>query len=113
MSKAIDDIINERNRQIKLENWSIEHDDEHDGGELSAGAAGYALAAADVLNPYSQGDGGFEHEPPSVWPWDNTWWKPGTPRRMLVKAAALIVAEIERIDRKNSNVKLRKNDDGR
>lgn len=27
------------------------------------------------------------------------WWKPGAPRRMLIKAAALIVAEIERLDR--------------
>jgi hypothetical protein len=33
------------------------------------------------------------------WPWDLKWWKPTTPRRDLVKAAALIVAEIERLDR--------------
>lgn len=34
-----------------------------------------------------------------VWPWDESWWKPTTPRRDLVKAAALILAEIERLDR--------------
>ncbi|MEB3421767.1 hypothetical protein VK682_24660 [Salipiger manganoxidans] len=34
-----------------------------------------------------------------LWPWDRKWWKPTTPRRDLVKAGALIVAEIERLDR--------------
>ena len=36
---------------------------------------------------------------PATWPWGASWWKPGDPRRMLVKAAALILAEIERLDR--------------
>lgn len=31
--------------------------------------------------------------------WDMQWWKPGSPRRNLVKSGALILAEIERIDR--------------
>jgi hypothetical protein len=37
----------------------------------------------------------------SQWPggWDWSWFKPTTPRRDLVKAGALIVAEIERLDR--------------
>lgn len=33
------------------------------------------------------------------WPWSREWWKPKNPRRDLVKAGALIVAEIERLDR--------------
>ena len=37
----------------------------------------------------------------SYWPWDWSWWKPRTPRKNLIRAAALIVAEIERIDRAN------------
>ena len=37
--------------------------------------------------------------PPSMWPWTSEWWKPSTRRRMLVKAAALILSEIERLDR--------------
>ena len=36
---------------------------------------------------------------PEVFPWEDAWWKPTTPRRDLVKAAALILAEIERLDR--------------
>ena len=33
------------------------------------------------------------------WPWSLDWWKPKDPRRDLVRAGALIVAEIERLDR--------------
>ena len=36
---------------------------------------------------------------PYYWPWDPAWWKPIDPRCDLVKAGALILAEIERIDR--------------
>jgi len=34
-----------------------------------------------------------------TWPWAEKWWKPKNERRDLVKAAALILAEIERLDR--------------
>jgi hypothetical protein len=36
---------------------------------------------------------------PKMWPWARQWWKPTGARRDLVKAAALLLAEIERIDR--------------
>jgi len=39
--------------------------------------------------------------PPRGWPWAKSWWKPASLRRSLVKAAALLIAEIERIDRRN------------
>lgn len=38
-------------------------------------------------------------EVPEGWPWDDVWWKPKDPRTNLVKAGALILAEIERMDR--------------
>ena len=105
------DVQTERRRQVEAEGWTPEHDDEHDSGELAAAGAAYALHAADHLNPYSQGDGG--DEAPSCWPWHDgiagrgegpektepAWWKPSTPRRDLVKACALALAEIERLDR--------------
>ena len=46
-----------------------------------------------------------DHEVPGAdnegwWPWDEKWWKPfPDPIRNLVKSAALIVAEIERLQR--------------
>ena len=105
------DVLLERKRQVDKEGWTPDHDDEHDSGELAAAAAAYAINAADHLNPYSQGDGG--DDAPDCWPWHDgiagrgegpektkpAWWKPGAPRRDLVKAAALILAEIERLDR--------------
>jgi hypothetical protein len=102
---AVADVVSERTRQIKSEGWTEAHDDEHDAGILAAAGSAYALAAADRLCPYSQGDGGFdasltggENETPPMWP-DDWKWKPNEPRRMLVKAAALLIAEIERLDR--------------
>ncbi|HGN2725809.1 TPA: hypothetical protein ACKRYN_000070 [Pseudomonas aeruginosa] len=115
MPKAWLDVQAERRRQVEAEGWTPEHDDEHDSGELAAAGAAYALHAADHLNPYSQGDGG--DEAPSCWPWHDgiagrgegpektepAWWKPSTPRRDLVKACALALAEIERLDRAAAN----------
>ncbi|BCR41623.1 hypothetical protein KHAB170019_24460 [Acinetobacter baumannii] len=33
------------------------------------------------------------------WPFADTFWKPKSPRQDLVRAAALLIAEIERLDR--------------
>lgn len=101
LSQAAQDVLAERRRQIYGEGWTKKHDAEHDGGELACAGAAYALAAGDLLHPQSQGDGQFTQDnPPSMWPptWRG-WWKPGLPRRMLIKATALLLAEIERGDR--------------
>ena len=89
-SLVIDEIGSERIRQLTVENWSIAHDDEHTIGEMAMAASCYALNAA-----RTQKDGGRE------WPWDLAWWKPKNPRCDLIRAAALIVAEIERLDRES------------
>lgn len=36
MSKATDDVLAERRRQIEAEGWTDEHDDAHEVGELAA-----------------------------------------------------------------------------
>lgn len=107
-SDALRDVAAERRRQIEVEGWTPEHDDaDHDPGELASAACAYTLTAADELHPMSQGDGAFKRHPPNVWPWGEEGWKPGNdPRRMLVKAGALILAEIERLDRMQPNSKL-------
>jgi hypothetical protein len=98
-TQAVFDVIAERERQINEEGFSVEHDEQHEAGELSAAGAAYALSASDQLFPLSVGDGA-DDIPHLLWPWPSDWWKPTTPRRDLVKAAALIIAEIERLDRK-------------
>lgn len=87
-TNAARDVLAERRRQIEAEGWTPEHDDEHGAGEMAAAAACYALNAA-----------GCGCEVARNWPWDGSWWKPTTSRRDLVKAGALILAEIERLDR--------------
>lgn len=99
-SKALTDVIAERARQIAEEGWTLAHDDEHDEGQLAAAAACYAFHAAyaplDEDIPYDALDA---HPVPNGWPWSPDWWKPTSPRADLVKANALILAEIERLDR--------------
>lgn len=89
-------IADERQRQVEVEGWSEHHDDKHTDGSLALVAASYAVAE-DQRENYK------DFTPPSFWPdtWDNNWFKP-TPNdriRELVKAGALIAAEIERLQR--------------
>lgn len=89
LSDAARDVFLERVRQQSEEGWTPEHDDEHGHGQMATAAGCYAMFTA----AYPEGD------PPRYWPWAVKWWKPRDPRRNLVKAGALILAEIERLDR--------------
>ncbi|NTJ63802.1 hypothetical protein G6M50_36745 [Agrobacterium rhizogenes] len=80
----------ERQRQIKVEGFTSEHDDMNGGHNLALAAAAYAMNG-----PYPMDD------PPWFWPWDRKWWKPKDERRDLVRAAALIIARIEQIDHRS------------
>lgn len=92
--KAVEDVLAERKRQIEQEGFTPAHDDIHVQGELAAAGACYALNAA------TSGEGGATPAFLSRhWPWHTEWWKPTSKRRDLVKAAALIIAEIEKMDR--------------
>lgn len=90
---AAGDVLAERNRHVQ-EGWTPQHDDEHSDGALARAAACYAVGIKHLEmrrenTPYNT----------DVWPFDSEWWKPKDTRRNLVKAAALLIAEIERIDR--------------
>ncbi|MCO3023327.1 hypothetical protein FA250_28045 [Pseudomonas aeruginosa] len=88
------DVQAERRRQVEAEGWTPEHDDEHSHGQMARAAACYALAGSSAPN-----DGTAALLVSLAWPWDQQWWKPSTARRDLVKACALGLAEIERLDR--------------
>lgn len=93
-------IAAERARQQTDEGWTPEHDDEHAAGDLVAAAREYAGAAiTQVKFPY--GEDNTAQTP--GWPWHPSWWKPSDePVRNLVKAGALIAAEIDRLQRTNN-----------
>ena len=99
-TQAASDVIDERRRQVEAKGWTVDHDDNHRRGELAEAAACYAnyvsVRAWVIGTPV---DDYVTRAAPAQWPWDDAYWKPSNPRRDLVKAAALILAEIERIDR--------------
>lgn len=84
---SLQSVLAERIRQIQVECFYPEQDDELSDESLAKAAACYAmprwLTVSDI----------------SLWPWDASQWKPGERRTSLVKAGALILAEIDRIDR--------------
>lgn len=100
MKNGIELIVVERDRQLYEKGWTARHDDGHDKAELTAASCCYAALAR------RQADGtiqmpGSEIPAPSGWPWEVEWWHPSNdPVRNLVKAGALIAAEIERLQRK-------------
>lgn len=89
MNNVIDEIRAERQRQRVIEGWTLEDDDEHRNGELAQMAACYAQSTIPKYSgpytvfPFDKGDKRYKH----------------SARKILVIAAALIVAEIERLDR--------------
>lgn len=92
VTDAVRDVLAERARQVSAEGWTSEHDDAHDRGEMAGAGACYALASTTQHWAVGQAIKTF-------WPWAAEWWKPKSPRENLVRSAALILAEIERIDR--------------
>lgn len=81
------DVLAERQRQISKEGWTPEHDDEHDEGDLSLAGAVYAVTK------------GYRADVPPAWPWEAAAFKPRDWRANLVRAGALVLAELERLDR--------------
>lgn len=87
-------IETERRRQITDEGWTAAHDDEEEVLD------GLALAASCYAMPSRIRSLNLDHDGmPVSWPWHAKYWKP-TPfnrKRELVKAGALIAAELDRL----------------
>lgn len=88
-------IAAERKRQIEKEGWDASHDDKHTDQQIAYAAVCYALPV--VSRP---------RHVLRFWPWDWKFWKPWEGGRQpegrireLVKAGALIAAEIDRLQR--------------
>lgn len=101
-------IYAERERQIKDEGCTLEHDDEYSGGELAMAGFCYlrcALVQRDQISldiPTSFANAYEIETHPRNWPWDLGWFKLGaTPERTLEKAGALFLAELDRLSRQH------------
>lgn len=97
----------ERQRQKSAEGFDCTHDSPYLNSELPRAARSYLNAGmhmtihtspdcpvvTDVAQQFAD-----LRKPFRDWPWDSAWWKPSDdPVRNLVKAGALIAAEIDRI----------------
>lgn len=85
---AVLDVLLERQRQQTDKGFNNEQDDTYTGYQLAAAAISY-------IEPM---------EAPNYWPadWHDDSFKPSDYRRNLVKATALLIAEIERLDRQEA-----------
>ena len=83
------ELINaERRRQIEVEGYTLERDDALNGGSLALAAACYAMHAT------------WQQEGmPLIWPWADEVWKPKDQLSDLIRAGALIAAEIDQLQR--------------
>lgn len=97
-TQAARDVLVERRRQVEKEGYEPDHDDEHKNEEIAAYAAYYAMPPG--VREWSAAETGYaETFGEAIVP---DGWRPttlGDRRRELVKAGALILAEIERLDR--------------
>ncbi|HFH2906925.1 hypothetical protein [Pseudomonas aeruginosa] len=86
------DVQAERRRQVEVEGYHGFRDSHYINYELSKAARAYIEVSWHALS------GGLPCKKPESWPWMAGFkWSDG--RTMLVKAGALILAEIERLDR--------------
>ncbi len=101
MKTGIELIAEERQRQIEIEGWTKEHDAQHKDCELVKAAICYA----DPNIYYNRENILIKYRVPNkFWPkqWDIHWFKPTDRIRDLVKAGALIAAEIDRLQTENN-----------
>ena len=97
LSDAARDVLTERRRQVTAKGWDHDHDDAQRNDEIAAFAAVYAMPEG--ARDWPAKETGFGRTfAEALIPF---CWKPkfGDRRRDLVKATALLIAEIERIDR--------------
>lgn len=86
MKSGAELIAEERLRQASQEGWDEAHDDKHTKNELVTAAICYLVPTW------------TRH----FWPWDLSFWKPKDRLKNLVRAGALIAAEIDRLSREES-----------
>jgi hypothetical protein len=88
------DVFGERRRQVEAYGFTPQEDVDHPPGDLERAAACYAVC---WRNPMP--------DPIPLWPWPRRAWAPRSYRENLVRAAALLLAAIERYDLTNESPK--------
>lgn len=98
MKTGVTLILEERGRQLHVKGFDEDNDDDYVEGDLKQAAEAYIEAS----HYDGEQNGLMASELETAWPWTPEWFKPGKPVdgiRCLVKAGALIAAEIDRLHR--------------
>lgn len=95
---ALRDVAAERLRQVSVEGYKPERDDCYTSGEMAQAAGAYA-----IYSTFERDGLSLSMAAANLFPWDMVHWKGVDHRRNLVKAGALILAEIERLDRRSTS----------
>ncbi|MFK1432996.1 hypothetical protein ACIU0H_04945 [Pseudomonas aeruginosa] len=90
LAPAIHFLIAEREKQL-AHGYTTAHDDAYTRNELAHAAVSYALDRPALHNV-----AGHTYR---IWPWAPEHWKPGSPAHNRITAAALLIADAERIMR--------------
>jgi hypothetical protein len=93
MDKVIADVKRKRQRQVVVHGWSRMHDDTYTDGSLAIAAIPFIQAACNDKLKLT------DEELQVFWPWPGAFSAADARREHLINAAALLVAEIERLDR--------------
>lgn len=93
------ELLAERHRQVGEEGYAAAHDDQYTDGQLENAALTYLQYGRAEDRRETGRLFASQGEAPPSWPWDPRFWKPDNCRRMLVRAGALVIAAIERLDR--------------
>lgn len=83
MKSGVELISEERQRQIIEEGYTKEHDSFHSPTEFVKAAIAYLVSCYD-------NEKGID-----CWPWEETGFKPGSSKRNMVKAGALLAAALD------------------
>lgn len=109
VSKAIKDVVSERNRQKNEEFYSDAQDDSYVNNELTRASASYVNHVVGRSWIHLSKPSVYQSEiVPDLWPWSEQSWKPKSPRQDLVRATALLLADIDRLDRQELSSEDRK-----
>lgn len=102
-SPAIASVLRERLEQVERHGYSPAHDAEHEEAQIGQGALAYVCAGLAI----EMGDT-FEGEEAArsaayldgavgIWPWESELFRPTDYATCLVKAAAMLIAELDRV----------------
>ena len=87
-------VMQERMEQVERHGHTCAHDDQHRHGEIAYAARAYVTASFyDEAGDIAMGQARTQ------WPFAPHEFRPGTPIECLVKAAAMLLAEIDRLHR--------------